>query len=287
MNIGDHSAKSRAKRHMPWYKRCPVDWRAGTRSCSMTMELRGFYSECLDAMWELQGPLPKDAKALAMLLGSNPRQVRALMAKLVDLGKMVETDNDFRNTRMLADIFQGQENVESTSNGAPIERQSTSKVRKKSANSTRDLEEETEAEKKEPPLPPKGASPGDALKAFHAYNETALRCGLQQAAKLTPDRQRKIIARLKDYGLDGWTQALANIERSSFLTGKNDRGWRASLDFLVQAESFGKVHDGGYGNGRHTAAATVIQFAPKDPNRFEDEAYLLKIAKELGVSVNG
>jgi hypothetical protein len=55
----------------------------------------------------------------------------------------------------------------------------------------------------------------------------------------------------------------------------------------VQAESFGKVHDGGYGNGRHTAAATVIQFAPKDPNRFEDEAYLLKIAKELGVSVNG
>jgi hypothetical protein len=137
------------------------------------------------------------------------------------------------------------------------------------------------------PLPPKGASPGDALKAFHAYNETALRCGLQQAAKLTPDRQRKIVARLKDYGLDGWTQALANIERSSFLTGKNDRGWRASLDFLVQAESFGKVHDGGYGNGRHTAAATVIQFAPKDPNRFEDEAYLLKIAKELGVSVNG
>jgi hypothetical protein len=141
--------------------------------------------------------------------------------------------------------------------------------------------------KKETPLPPKGASPGDALKAFHAYNETALRCGLQQAAKLTPDRQRKIIARLKDYGLDGWTQALANIERSSFLTGKNDRGWRASLDFLVQAESFGKVHDGGYGNGRHTAAATVIQFAPKDPNRFEDEAYLLKIAKELGVPVNG
>jgi hypothetical protein len=137
------------------------------------------------------------------------------------------------------------------------------------------------------PLPPKGASPGDALKAFHAYNETALRCGLQQAAKLTPDRQRKIVARLKDYGLDGWTQALANIERSSFLTGKNDRGWRASLDFLVQAESFGKVHDGGYGNGRHTAAATVIQFAPKDPNRFEDEAYLLKIAKELGVPVNG
>jgi uncharacterized protein YdaU (DUF1376 family) len=146
MNIGDHSAKSRAKRHMPWYKRCPVDWRAGTRSCSMTMELRGFYSECLDAMWELQGALPKDAKALAMLLGSNPRQVRALMAKLIDLGKMVETDNDFHNPRMLADIFRERENLESASTGAPIDRESTSKIRKNPTNSTRGLEADTEAE---------------------------------------------------------------------------------------------------------------------------------------------
>jgi len=106
------------------------------------------------------------------------------------------------------------------------------------------------------PLPPsktKGPGAADALIAFEAYNATALECALPQAAKLTPDRQRKIIARLKDYGLDGWTQALANIERSSFLTGTNDRGWRASLDFLVKPDSFAKVHDGGYGNGRHTA----------------------------------
>lgn len=155
---------------------------------------------------------------------------------------------------------------------------------------TRTLREEERREEEEDntPLPPKGGpTPGDALKAFEAYNATALRCGLQQAARLTPDRQRKLIARLRDYGLDGWTRALANVERSSFLTGKNDRGWRATLDFLLQAQSFGKVHDGGYGNGRHAGSATVVPFAPKDPNRFEDEAYLLKIAKELGVSVNG
>jgi hypothetical protein len=106
------------------------------------------------------------------------------------------------------------------------------------------------------PLPPskaKGPGAAQALEAFEAYNATALECGLPQAAKLTPDRQRKIIARLKDYGLDGWKQALANIEKSSFLTGTNDRGWRASLDFLVQPASFAKVHDGGYGNGRHAA----------------------------------
>jgi hypothetical protein len=115
---------------------------------------------------------------------------------------------------------------------------------------------EDSSENNKTPLPPtktKGPGTAEALEAFNAYNATALECGLPQAAKLTPDRQRNIIARLKDYGLEGWTQALANIEKSSFLTGTNDRGWRANLDFLLQPASFAKVHDGGYGNGRHAA----------------------------------
>lgn len=110
------------------------------------------------------------------------------------------------------------------------------------------LDTDTEAEtEKKTPLPPKrGPGPAEALKAFEAYNALALKCGLQQSAKLTPDRSRKIVARLKDYGLDGWDRALANIERSNFLRGKNERGWRANLDFVLQASSFGKLHDGGY-----------------------------------------
>jgi len=106
------------------------------------------------------------------------------------------------------------------------------------------------------PLPPEGGkpTPTDALKAFDAYNAVALRCGLPQAAKLTKDRQRKIIARLKDYGLDGWSQALANLEKSAYCQGRNDRGWRADLEFMCQASSFSRLHDGGYGNGAHTPA---------------------------------
>jgi hypothetical protein len=101
------------------------------------------------------------------------------------------------------------------------------------------------------PLPPKGPTKADALEAFNAYNETALRCSLPQAVKFTPDRERRIVARLKDYGLDGWKRALANIEKSAFLTGGTHHGFRADLTFICQAESFGKLHDGGYGNGRH------------------------------------
>lgn len=106
------------------------------------------------------------------------------------------------------------------------------------------------------PLPPKGGpSPMDALRAFESYNALALRIGIPQASSLSPDRRRKIIARLRDHGPDGWTRALANIERSSFLTGANDRGWRASLDWLLSPTKFAQVHDGGYGNGRHGQGA--------------------------------
>lgn len=122
-----------------------------------------------------------------------------------------------------------------------------------------------------PPKAPKGPTPTEALKAFTAYNETALRCGLSQAARLTPERQRRIIARLKTYGLEGWMQALANIERSSYLTGKNDRGWRADLDFMLQAKSFDRLHDGGYGNGRHAETKTPVAM-PSHWQALVDEA---------------
>lgn len=115
---------------------------------------------------------------------------------------------------------------------------------------------EPSVEPSKTPLPPKGGpSPMDALRAFESYNALALRIGIPQASSLSPDRRRKIIARLRDHGPDGWTRALANIERSSFLTGANDRGWRASLDWLLSPTKFAQVHDGGYGNGRHGQGA--------------------------------
>lgn len=92
----------------------------------------------------------------------------------------------------------------------------------------------------------------DCQEAFDLFHTTASRCGLSIPNKLTKDRSRKLKQRLDEYGIDGWKQALANIERSSFLTGGNDRGWKASLDFLLQPTSFSKVHDGAYGNGRES-----------------------------------
>jgi hypothetical protein len=155
-----------------------------------------------------------------------------------------------------------------------------------------DTDSEADTER-DTPLPPPGAvrvekplpkfGRLEALEAFNAYNAVALRCALPQAAKMTPNRERSIVARLKDYGLEGWHKALANIEQSKFLTGGTDTGFRADLDFVCQAKSFGKLHDGGYGNGRHSPKAPAAKpsstFAHPPKEREED--WKERIANEM------
>lgn len=164
------------------------------------------------------------------------------------------------------------------------------------------LELELELEKKKnPPTPQggiptpdipkakKGPSPLDALAAFESYNAVALRVGLQQAAKLTPDRQRKIIARLKDYGSDGWAVAMANLERSKFLTGQvafKGQGdvFRANLDFVLQPTSFGKIHDGSYGLDRPVRApASTKPRIVRESDKYEpgSQEWLIAVDREF------
>lgn len=86
--------------------------------------------------------------------------------------------------------------------------------------------------------------------AYELYNLVAQDCGLPRAKgeKPTPERARKIRARLKDHGFDGWKQALTNLSQSEFLLGKNDKGWRADLDFVLQPKSFNRLIEGFYQN---------------------------------------
>jgi hypothetical protein len=92
-----------------------------------------------------------------------------------------------------------------------------------------------------------------AQQAFDAYNELAQRVGLPLARSLTPERRRSIIKRMRDNGGEpSWRSLLSNVERSAFLQGDNDRGWRVpGLDWLLKSANFTKVIEGTYGNGAH------------------------------------
>lgn len=288
---GMQSKRGGRRPYMPFFV---DDWRAGTRGLSL--EARGFYLEFLLAQWDRGSALPDDDREIAVTLGCNPRTVRKLLRHLIDAGKLMCADGWVWNERVRSESAdhrsddQGadptyhkpvQTEFEPNSNRirAEFELNSSRKSPKTQQNQRRQndvtisISKTTHTDRS----PRSGVSADDAQKggstdektnwcaealtAFQEWNTLALRCGLPQAAKLTPDRQRRLIARLKDYRLEGWRQALAHIERSSFLTGGGERGWKATLDFLLQPASFGKVHDGGYGNGRHSGgvgAADVI-----------------------------
>lgn len=101
----------------------------------------------------------------------------------------------------------------------------------------------------EAPVSANGADTHDRLpikKAFDNWNLIAQELGLPIAEKLTPDRRRKLRQRLSEHSLDDWNRALRNIADSEFLLGKGNRGWRASLDFMLQPSSFMKVLEGQY-----------------------------------------
>ena len=280
----------------PFLKLYGDDWSHGTRM--LTMEQKGFFLECLLLMWDRKGGLPCDPAWLSGALQIDPRMARRLTCDLIRLGKLADEDGMLVNPRMMKDLSTRQKKSESAKDRAELPEKSPEDCPELRTKKPEKPIETTEHPSKQkapifqkpdsieeiPPKSPKGGpSPLDALKAFEAYNATALRCGLPQASTMSKDRQRKIIARLRDYGLDGWAKALANVEKSSFLTGKNDRGWRANLDWLVGPEKFGKVHDGSYGNGRHAETKPAAVAAPP-PNYDvdQDQEFMAAMAKKYG-----
>jgi hypothetical protein len=79
---------------------------------------------------------------------------------------------------------------------------------------------------------------------------------------------------------------MANIEKSAFLRGQNDRGWRADIAFVCQASSFAKLFEGGYGNGAHAPAPRPVSaWQPRKTQEDIDSGYLAKVAARLGIEV--
>lgn len=56
----------------------------------------------------------------------------------------------------------------------------------------------------------------------------------------------------EDEGIAYWSRVFAAVGKSSFLTGTNERGWTATLPWLVNASNFAKFLDGYYVDNKGT-----------------------------------
>ena len=95
----------------------------------------------------------------------------------------------------------------------------------------------------------------DQIKAVvAAFNSICV--SYSKVTALSADRQKHIGARLKQYTIEQIETVFRKAEASSFLKGKNNRGWKANFDWLLNETNFAKVLDGNYDDKRGNGANT-------------------------------
>ena len=91
------------------------------------------------------------------------------------------------------------------------------------------------------------------------YNQTC--SNLPQIQKLTEKRERAIDNFLKEFTTEQFEQICKIANSSEFLTGKNNRAWKADFDFLIKTDKATSVLEGKYSG--------TIQQKKKDYNNYE------------------
>jgi uncharacterized protein YdaU (DUF1376 family) len=253
----------------PWYKRFPADFIAGT--LALSLEEKGAYSVCLDLIYDRGGPIPDDAQWISRVCGCSVRKWKTIRETLVNAGKLVASDgtlsndkarklleNSAKEARKLSEngakgAEKTNEKRESLQQNNNLEEKGPSETKRQSI--FQKLEARSQIERKGPPLPPTALQTNNSelQEAVSDWNDLAEQVGLAKVARLTPARAKKLRRRLDDCdGINGWTGAMRKVAASEFLTGKNDRGWRADFDFVLQEKSFTKLMEGGYDRKKST-----------------------------------
>jgi len=78
------------------------------------------------------------------------------------------------------------------------------------------------------------------------WNSLAAGGLVKPARKLTPERNRKLEARMREHSFDDFLEVFGSLERSKFIHGDNPRGWKPTIDFILQPSSFVKLLEGAY-----------------------------------------
>lgn len=90
------------------------------------------------------------------------------------------------------------------------------------------------------------------------WNKTA---GTKPQVKLiTWSRERAMRLRLKEHpGEEFWTNLFEKINQSDFLSGRNNRNWRATFDFAMKPANIAKILEGTYDNRESAEGESCVE----------------------------
>ena len=78
------------------------------------------------------------------------------------------------------------------------------------------------------------------------YNQICVSLPKVQEHRSSASRERLIKKLLEQYTIEDFEKVFRFAESSAFLTGHNERGWKANFNWLANSNNFLKVLEGGY-----------------------------------------
>ncbi len=120
-------------------------------------------------------------------------------------------------------------------------------------------ESESEKKKKEAtplvvsatPKPTRQVAEVSPEEIVEAWKRLCVPKGAPDIREITGDRRKKMLLRIREHpNFDWWDELFARAARTPFLFGTGNRGWKASLDWLVDNQTNAvKILEGRYDNG--------------------------------------
>ena len=92
------------------------------------------------------------------------------------------------------------------------------------------------------------ASVPDMEHVQEIFNKTCL--FFKPCTVITKTRSEKIKKLLKQFSFEDIKEVFEKANKTDFLQGKNDRGWSASFDWLIEIDNFVKVKEDYFGSSR-------------------------------------
>jgi hypothetical protein len=120
----------------------------------------------------------------------------------------------------------------------------------------------------------KSPSPGghSAQEVINLWN-TITAGLLPKVIASTPERSKNILARKSLLNDLSWEEFFKLVANSDFLTGKNDRGFTATFDWVMKPSNFVKILEGNYNNrdGPRKSILDIQEYKKQMEKEFDEK----------------
>lgn len=204
------------------------------------------YSADSDGKIKVKGLFGGDiSKEIALYVNAEPEHVEAVFDALEELG-MIAKNPDSITISGVSEMVGSETDRAVQMRKKREESKSVEQFSQNVTQNAHDFHRERDRERGRDRLKEKDKKRKDCETVVSYFNETCV--SLPRVSKISDVRERAINARLKENGMETVKAVIDKVRDSDFLNGKNDKGWTASIDWIMKPANFQKILEGCYDN---------------------------------------